>query len=175
MFERLIIVHIILRGIYNFFLYAYLTHHEFNKSKTHIPSPKPFSSLCPFLSERLLQSEWSHFHIQGWNGSDMDSLSVWATFGFFYLEFFSPFTHPSFLLPKSYSVQFSSVTQSDSLWSHELQHTRPPCPSPTPRVYPNSCPLSRWYHPTISSSVIPFSSCLRSFPTSGSFQVSQLF
>ena len=56
-----------------------------------------------------------------------------------------------------------------------LQHARPPCPSPTPRVYPNSCPLSQWWHLTISSSVIPFSVCLQSFPTSGSFQTSQLF
>ena len=55
------------------------------------------------------------------------------------------------------------------------QHTRPPCPSPTPGVYPNSCPLSQWCHPTISSSVIPFSSCPQSFPASGSFQMSQLF
>ena len=62
---------------------------------------------------------------------------------------------------------------SDSLRTHGLQHTRPPCPSPTPRVYSNSCPLSRWCHPTISS-VIPFSSCLQSFPASGSFQMSQL-
>ena len=73
------------------------------------------------------------------------------------------------------SVQFSCSAMSDSLWPHELQHTRPPCPSPTPRVYPNSCPLSRWCHPTISSSVVPFSSCLQSFPASGSFQMSQLF
>ena len=74
-------------------------------------------------------------------------------------------------------VQFSSVAQScsNSLLLHGLQHTRPPCPSPTPRVYPNSCSLSRWCHQTISSSVIPFSSCLQSFPTSGSFQMSQLF
>ena len=64
---------------------------------------------------------------------------------------------------------------SDSLWPHELQHTRPPCPSPTPRVYPNSCPLSRWCHPTISSSVIPFSSCPQSVPASRSFPISQLF
>ena len=64
---------------------------------------------------------------------------------------------------------------SDSLRPHELQHSRPPCLSPIPRVYPNSCPLSRWCHLTISSSVIPFSSCLQSFPTSGSFQMSQLF
>ena len=64
---------------------------------------------------------------------------------------------------------------SNSLWPHGLQHARPPCPSPTPGIYPNSCPLSRWCHPTISSSVIPFSSCLQSFPASGSFPMSQLF
>ena len=73
------------------------------------------------------------------------------------------------------SVQFSHSVMSDSLWPHGLQHARPPCPSPTPRDYSNSCPLSRWCHPTISSSVVPFSSCLQSFPASGSFQMSQLF
>ena len=62
-----------------------------------------------------------------------------------------------------------------SLWPHELQHTRPPNPSPTPGVHPNPCPLSQWCHPTISSSVIPFSSCPQSFPASGSLQMSQLF
>ena len=64
---------------------------------------------------------------------------------------------------------------SDSLWPHGLQHARPLCPSPTPRVYSNSCPLSQWCHPTISYSVIPFSSNLQSFPAPGSFPVSQLF
>ena len=64
---------------------------------------------------------------------------------------------------------------SDDLQPHEMQHARPPCPSPTPRVHPNSCPLSQWCHPTISSSVVPFSSCPQSFPASGSFQMSQLF
>ena len=73
------------------------------------------------------------------------------------------------------SVQFSSSVVSDSLQTHELQHTRPACPSPTPGVYPNSYPLSWWCHPTISSSVVPFSSCLQSYPESGSFQRSQLF
>ena len=72
------------------------------------------------------------------------------------------------------SVQFSSV-MSNSLWAHGLQHTRPPCSSPTPRVYSNSCLLSRWCHPTISSSIAPFSSCLQYFPASGSFQMSQFF
>ena len=72
-------------------------------------------------------------------------------------------------------VQFSCSVMSKSLWPHGLQHARPPCPSPTPSVYSNSHPLSRWCHPTISSSVIPFSSHLQSFPASGSFQMSQLF
>ena len=71
------------------------------------------------------------------------------------------------------SVQFSSVAQ--FMQPHEPQHARPPCPSPTPRVYPNSCPSSRWCHPAISSSVVPFSSCPQSFPASESFQMSQHF
>ena len=79
------------------------------------------------------------------------------------------------LLPLLHSVQFSCSAMSDSLRPHGLQHTMPPCPLPTPRVYSNSCPLSWWCHPTISSSVIPFSSCPQSFPASGSFQMSQLF
>ena len=72
------------------------------------------------------------------------------------------------------SVQFSRSVVSYSLRPHELQHARLPCPSPTPGVYSNSCPLSQWCHPTVSSSVILFS-CLQPFPTSGSFQMSQLF
>ena len=76
---------------------------------------------------------------------------------------------------KVHSVQFSCSVVSDSLWPHRLQHARPPCPSPTPGVYSNSCPLSRWCHPNISSSVVPFSSRLQSFPASGSFPVSQFF
>ena len=73
------------------------------------------------------------------------------------------------------SVQFSWSVMSDSLWPHGPQHPRPPCPSTTPRVYPNSCPLSWWCHPTISSSVVPFSSCPHSLPALGSFPMSQLF
>jgi len=73
------------------------------------------------------------------------------------------------------SVQSSHSVMSDSLWPHRLQHARLPCPLPTPGIYSNSCPLSRWCYPTISSSVIPFSSRLQSFPTSGSFQMSQFF
>ena len=73
------------------------------------------------------------------------------------------------------SVQFSHSVVSDSFWPHELQHARPPCPSPTPRVYSNSCLSSRWCHPAISSSAVPFSSCTQPLPASGSFPMSQLF
>ena len=72
-------------------------------------------------------------------------------------------------------LQFSCSVMADSLPPHGQQHARLPCPLPTPRAYSNSCPLSQWCHPTISSSVIPFSSCLQSFPPSGSFLVSQFF
>ena len=73
------------------------------------------------------------------------------------------------------NVHFSLSVTSDSLLLHGLQHARPPCPSPTTRVYSSSCPLSWWCHLTISSSVVPFSSCLQSCPASGSFQISQFF
>ena len=71
--------------------------------------------------------------------------------------------------------QFSCSVMSDSLWPPESQHATPPCPSPAPRVYSNSCPSSRWYHPAILSSVVPFSSCPQSLPASGYFPMSQLF
>ena len=73
------------------------------------------------------------------------------------------------------SVQFSCSVMPDSLRPHESQHTRPPCPSPTPKVYLNSCPLSQWCHPASSSSVTPFFSCPQSLPASGSFPMSQLY
>ena len=72
-------------------------------------------------------------------------------------------------------VQFSRSIVSNSLWPHESQHTRPPCPSQIPGVYTNSCPMSQWCHPAISSSVVPFFSCPQSLPASGSFPMSQLF
>ena len=78
-------------------------------------------------------------------------------------------------LTQQFSVQFSYSVMSDSLWPHGLKHARLPCPSPIPRACSNSCPLSQWCHPTISSSGIPFSSCPPSFPASGSFPVSWLF
>ena len=73
------------------------------------------------------------------------------------------------------SVEISHLVMSNCLRPHGLQYPRPPCPSPTPRIYPNSFPLSWWCHPTISSSVVSFSSCLQSFPASGSFQMTQFF
>ena len=87
------------------------------------------------------------------------------------------FTSALLTMPKplTVSVQFSHSVMSDSSWPHGPQYTKPPCPSPTPGVYLNSSPLSQCCHPTISSSVIPFSSCLQSFPASGSFQMNQLF
>ena len=86
----------------------------------------------------------------------------------------------NFLLQQYYMYtvqfsQFSNSVMSYCLWPHGLQRTRPPCPSPTPRACSNSCPLSRWCHPTISSSVVPFCSHLQSLPASGSFTMSQFF
>ena len=80
-----------------------------------------------------------------------------------------------FLIFFSYSVQFSCSVMSDSLRPHESQHARPPCPSPTPRIHPNSCASSQWCHPATSSPVVPFSSCPQSLPASESFPMSQLF
>ena len=94
-------------------------------------------------------------------------------FIFWILSFKPAFSVSSFTLFSS--VQFSCSVVSNTLWPHWPQHTSPPCPSPTSGVYSNSCPLSQWCHPTISSSVVPFSSCLQSFPASGSMQMSQLF
>ena len=93
----------------------------------------------------------------------LSGLSFWVTMTVF----------PPFLLPSL--VKFSHTVVSDSLWPHGLQHARPPCPSRIPGVYSNPCPLNRWCHPTISSSVIPFFSCLQSFPESGSFPMSWFF
>ena len=96
--------------------------------------------------------------------------TVWATR--------EPLAPPTEIATVQCSVQFSSVqslSRSDSLRPHESQHARPPCPSPTPGVYPNPCPSSPWCHPAISFSVVPFSSCPQSLPALGSFPTSQLF
>ena len=93
---------------------------------------------------------------------------------FFYRGFSFPYIHRNSICFND-SVQFSRSVVSDSFRPHELQHARPPCPSPTPRVHLNSHASSQWCHPAISSSVIPFSSCPQSLPASGSFPMSQLF
>ena len=103
--------------------------------------------------KRLMEASWWETLTEGEDGSCSDGLD-----------------HAQFN-----SVQFSCAVLSDSLWPHELQHSKTPCPSPTLGAYPNSCQLSRWCHPTISFSVILFSSCCQFFPASGSFQMSQLF
>ena len=112
------------------------------------------------------------------------SFSFFTYYYFFYIYYL--FTFPTVLFPLQLifnvytsfqfsSVQFSGSVVPDSLWPHEPQHARPPCPSPTPGVQPNPCPSSWWCHPTISSSVVRFSSCSQSFPASGPFPMSQLF
>ena len=102
--------------------------------------------------------------------SNLQAISLFAFLCLKYSYFKNSFAPQCFS-----SVQFSHSVVSDSLRPHESQHARSPCPSPTPRVYSNSCPLSQWCHPTISSSVIPFSSWPQSLPASGSFPMSQLF
>ena len=120
-----------------------------------------------FFKKTEVQLTYNVVLISAVQQSDSDIYIYIHTHTFFF-RFFSIMVYHS-------SVQFSCSVVSDSLRSHEPQHARPPCPSPIPGVYSNSCPLSRWCHPTISSSVIPFSSCPQSFPASGSFPMSQLF
>jgi len=91
-------------------------------------------------------------------------------------NFIAYYSKPNLIITSSMSVsQFRPSVVSDSLWPHKLQHARPPCPSPTPGVHPNPCPLSPWCHPAISFSIVPFFSCPQSLPASGSFQMSQHF
>ena len=119
------------------------------------------SKISPYLPSFLaleLHKDGSHFSLQALALLIHDKVNLHE--------------HYSFSLQ---SVQFSRSVVSDSLRPHELQHARPPCPPPTLGVYPNSCPLSQGCHPTISSSIILFSSCPQSFPASGSFQMSQHF
>ena len=122
---------------------------------------------------------------QGIHTSHLETLtsrkSMWLFLIYSFICSTSPLTSSPLLLrlssflatPQISSVQFSCSVMYDSLWPHGPQNTRPP--SPTPKVHPNPCPSSQWYYPTISFSVIPFSSCLQSFPASGSFQITQLF
>ena len=154
----------------------------------------PSSSVCEIFTAKSL-GEGSHFLLQGISPTRGLNLCLlhWQAGSLPLNTLRSPGrgchllnlkrTSPSYLHPLKYCLkigdrtffQFSHSVVSDSLWPHEPQHARPPYPSPTPEVYPNSRPLSWWCHPTISSSVVPFSSLLQFFPASGSFPMSQLF
>ena len=116
-------------------------------------------------------------NIWGWVASKFSSNSVILRSMKLALLIYIVVKFPHFYLTKAIvcSVQFSHSVMSDSLQPHGLQHAKPACPLPTPGIYSNSCPLSQWCHPTISSSAVPFSSRLQSFPASGSFQMSQFF
>ena len=136
-----------------------------------------------------VRHDWAHTHtyIQGlhfhgfhWMGkfSHWFDFLIWKTLQWpqdWKRSVFIPIPNKGNAKDCSSSVQFSHSVMSDSLWPHGLQHARPPCPSPTPGVYSNSCPLSWWCHSTISSSVVPVWSHLQSFPASGSFQMSLFF
>ena len=105
-------------------------------------------------------------------------VSLWNKYIYFYFalwNYFKSYGCLELYVITFTSTQFIHSVMSDSLWFHGLQHARLPCPSLTPRAYSNACPLHRWCHPTISSSVIPFCSCLQSFPGSGSFPMTQFF
>ena len=137
-------------------------------------SGKTIGVSCHFLRQGIFPTQGLNPHLPHVLNWQADSLPVSHPRSFFSsvqslscVRLFRPHGLQHARPPFS-SVSFSGVY--NSLWPHEPQHPRPPCPSPTPRVYLNSCPLSQWCHPVISSSVVPFSSCLQSFPTSGLFQ-----
>ena len=119
---------------------------------------------------------WHHLKAQHHVWSDLLVIfSTWQVKEFWFLSMVIPQAVPSTAWVSYHSVQFSCLVVFDCLLLHGLQHSRLPCPSPTPGAYSNSCPLSQWCHATISSSVVPFSSHLQSFTTSGSFQMNQFF
>ena len=129
-------------------------------------------------TEHELNWIWTDFIDMNIDFIDMN-MNHWTELNWFYWHEYWFYWHEYEWTQLSWteheSVQFSRSFVSDSLQPHEPEHSRSPWPSPTPGVYPNSCPLSQLYHLTISSSVVLFSSCLQPFPTSGSFQMSQLF
>jgi len=132
------------------------------------PTPKACTNSCP-------SNWWCHSTISSFVVPFSSCLQSFPVLGSYQMSQFFESGGQSNGVSASASVQFSCSFVSNSLWFHGLQHTRPPCPSPTPEVYSNSCPLSHWCHPTISSSVVPFFSCLQSLPASESFPMSQLF
>ena len=118
----------------------------------------------PALRETCMQVRKQRLEpdMKQWTGSKLRKQYIKAVY-----------CHPAYSTSVQISVQFSRSVVSDSLWPHGLQHVSPPCPSPTPRAFSNSCPLSWWSHPIVSSSVVPFFSCRQSLPASGSFPMSQ--
>ena len=129
-----------------------------------------FGATAPQLARR----SWSSVYVNRCMSRGLDGDNLCRA----QVIMWSAVCHLCFLSCSALTHQFSSDSRSvvsNSLRPHEPQHTRPPCPSPTPGVHPNPCPSSQWCHPTISSSVVPFSSCPPSFPASGSFPMSQLF
>ena len=132
--------------------------------------PSIFPSIRIFSNESVLHIRWPKYWSFSFNISHSNEHSGLISFRMDWLDLLVVQGTLKSLLQ---SVQFNFSVMSGSLWPHESQHARPPCPSPTPRVHPNPCPLSRWCHSTILSSVIPFSSCPQSFPASG--EMSQLF
>ena len=142
--------------------------------------PSMFPNIRVFSNESVLRIRWPKYWSFSFSIAPSNEYSGLISFRIDWFALLAVQGTPKSLLQQHSSVQFSSVhfsrsVMSDSLWLHEPQHVRPPCPPPTPRVHPNPCPWSRWFHTTISSSVITFSSCLQSFPASGSFPMSQLF
>ena len=150
----------------------FLPYNEMNQPCTYVSPLLSLSSLIP--ASRSSQN-WAELPVlcSGFplavyftHGDFSTTLSIHLTLSCLH------YVHKSILCLRLYSVQFSRSVMSDSLQPHELQHARPPCASPTPRVHSNSCPSSRWCHPAISSSVVPFSSCPQSLPASESFPMS---
>ena len=133
---------------------------------------------CPVFITMFVFPSQPHWYLSEgrncWSLSHVSSMELWVKLNGIWLLTRNS-SRPNFKVGQFSSVQFSRSVVSNSLRPHGLQHTRPPCPSPTPKAYSNSCPLSRWCLPTISSSVVPFSSRLQSFPASGSFPMSQFF
>ena len=131
------------------------------------------ASLFMGIFQARVIGRWRSRRTRLWGSYSLGSSSrPVSQFNFFLCQTLFP---DSFHRYQFSSVQFSRSVMSYSLRPQEPQHTRPPYPSPTPGVYPNPCPSSWWCHPTISSSVVPFSSCPQTFPASGSFQMSQFF
>ena len=147
-----------------------------SQSQTRLSDFTPHTSL-------FWASQWKGRQVlfeKGHKGPSLETENILnLDLGSVYIFYLHVRIHPAIYLRFVYftvcSVQFSRSVVSDSLRPHELQHARPPCPSPTPGIHSDSCPSSRWCHPAISSSVIPFSSCPQSRPTSESFPMSQLF